>query len=182
MNDYYIKIKKGDAQIEFSTTDNAEFGRRLGELMELAGALDRGEELSVDRVLPNLDKKSKSTTEFDKLLEKNLDNPPEQKSPNFGVDTRFENIYQLKKINGLVNSLIFTAAYFVLYENTKSFTLKDINRKLFPVAKIAVGHNEINISLAQGLLNVLPSDTEDDALTKYALTKMGERYYNALIK
>ena len=159
MNDYYIKITQRDAQIEFSTSDKAEFGLRLAELMRLAGALEREPQV-VDSLLEqkkstqDIDVASKlletkqqttknkiehssdttKTTQdnknaFENILKKEMKNPQEQVSPNFGLDKKYATILAAKDISGDLDSLIFTAGYLILYEKLSSFTLKDIKPK-----------------------------------------------------
>ena len=212
MNDYYIKITQRDAQIEFSTSDKEEFGVRLAELMRLAGALDRlppkaefpapskekAEDVDVAteivetkneavkrentaaQLVANVEKEK--TNVFENILKKEMKNPQEQVSPNFGPDKTYETILTTKRISGELDSLIFTAGYLVLYEKLKSFTLKDINRKLFPVTKLAIGHYELNDAIVKGLIDVVPNEQDSRALTRYCLTHEGEGFYNGLIK
>lgn len=202
MNDYYIKIQKRDAQIEFSTSDKTEFNQKLAELMQLAGALDKLPELIVAAkneqktqiVQKNGEKENENdinkknipkelnSFQFENILQKNMKNPKEQVSPNFGIDKKFATIYKNKKIAGAIRSLIFTAGYLILYENLKEFTLKDINRKLFPFIQKAISHTELNTAIAKGLIEVVPNYADLRALTQYSLTYEGEDFYNELIR
>ena len=202
MNDYYIKIQKRDAQIEFSTSDKMEFNQKLAELMQLAGALDKlpeavtaakneqktqiaqkSVENEIERVADEkVIQKEQNSSQFETILQKNMKNPKEQVSPNFGIDKKFATIYKNKKISGAIRSLIFTAGYLILYENMKEFTLKDINRKLFPLIQKAISHTELNTAIAKGLIEVVPNYADPRALTQYSLTYEGEDFYNGLIR
>lgn len=183
MNDYYIKIKQNQSEIEFSTSDKEEFNQRLQELMHLAGVLDKIPELQAPKQTEatqktETPKEEENKSDFEKVLEERLQKPIEQLPPNRVTDKSFEALFERNNIDSAANKIVFTAGYLAEYENKELFTLKDLNRKLVPVTSDPIGHAEINEARMQGLITVMPNYVEKQALTQYVLTSKGEELYN----
>jgi len=176
MNDYYIKIKQNQSEIEFSTSDRVEFNERLGELMRLAGVLDKLPELSAEK--PKEAPVEEEKSEFEKVLEKSMEHPVEQIPSNFKTDNSFKDYFERADLDDPSKRIVFTAGYLTQYEKKELFTLKDLNRKLVPILGEPIGHADINEARMQGLITIMPNYVEKQALTQYVLTAKGESLYN----
>ena len=125
MNDYYIKIKQNQSEIEFSTSDRVEFNERLSELMKLAGVLDKVPELKeqMPQKTPVVEEKS----DFEKVLEKSMEHPVEQVSSNFKTDNGFKSLFESVNLDNPVDKKI-TELY--LGNNSKTVTVQFKNTYL----------------------------------------------------
>ncbi len=190
MSEYYIKIKQNNAEVEFSTSDKAEFNNKLAQLMQLSGALDvlpdknTLSELSdlsvVEKPEEAQDETLEEVNEFDAILEEALKNVQEQEPSSMKNEDLLASMLKSDGVKNLYERLIITAGYLLEFEATESFTLKMINKKLFPILNETVGHSEIHSAISKQHIKISPRSEDGKTLTEYALTRRGEGYYNEL--
>ena len=184
MGDYYLKLKQNQSEIEFSTSDRVEFNQKIQELMQLAGALEKNVlAKNMVETETKVEKEPAVETEksdFEKILEKSLEHPIEQVSPNFSPDRSFEFIFKNCNLDTTTKQIVFTAGYIEQFENKEMFTLKEINRKLFPITNSPIGHADINQARVDGMIAIMPNYADKQALTQYVLTEKGEKLYGEM--
>ncbi len=230
MSEYYLKIKQNNTEIEFSTTDKAEFNDKLSKLMQLTGAADvqavpkkkiekkptkklvqkkavaqtvieeKKPKIEQEKVEPNVEEikplepvqKTKEKvdeilkqtieierTQFDVILEQSIKKPVELVSPNFNNDNELENLIHSKNIKKIRDCVLVVANYLLKKEQIVCFTLKQINKKLYPIKLEAAGHDQINDLIRLGCIKIA-ANSDPKAITEYYLTQRGKDFCDAI--
>ena len=200
MSNFYLKIKKGGNEIEFSTDDENLFNAKVEELLREFKSMPAGEIFeneqppqneeplcdfvdieepanSLNQLQNNEENQNNLTVEFEQILENAQNTPtinfvePENSNEEFNTFVTSQNP------QNEMDYLIFSAMYFLKYLNKQNFTLKQINSKLVPTKNIAIAHRTINEAIEQGFLQEVPDLTETSVTKEYCLTQKGEFEY-----
>ena len=177
---YYFKIKKNELEFEFST-DNLEvfnekasyYLKRIFEKNEINIEEDAASNLSLsdDNCSQN-----KQTSSFEDKLNEALENPKTKVIEKQFEEDAFKTFYFEKNPLTNLNRFILCAFYLQTIENLKSFTLKQINNKLYPITNFPIDHPILEEAMAKGYIK-LDENENINSLKHYILTKEGVNYY-----
>ncbi len=193
MHEYYFKIKKGDMEFEFSTSDKETFESQLSDWitgvtnsqspiqnipvdeakLKRKGFIEVKELVKINEIQsPGL----KEQPEFEKVLEDSMENPKIEVEEKVEITSPFQAFLSVFDSQNPLDLLMLTAKYIWENENTDRFTIKQINAKLVPATGLPVNHATLQEAVEKDLIKVVPNYTNIADVTEYTLTESGERY------
>lgn len=100
------------------------------------------------------------------------------------VDTNYKidgvnsvsDLFELKSPSKMIDYLILTAYYLKYYENSPNCSLKQLNLKVLPVAKVPINHAVIQEALNLNYLEVVPDSSWSAYVSEYTITDNGVKY------
>ena len=199
MSNFYLKIKKGGNEIEFSTDDENLFNTKVEELLREFKSIPAGEFegehlpqneeplcdfVNIEEPANSLNQLQNEETnqnnlpaEFEQILETVQNTPTINFVEPENSNEEFNSFITSQNPHNEMDYLIFSAMYFLKYLNKQNFTLKQINSKLVPVKNIAIAHKTINEAIEQGFIQEIPDLTETSVTKEFSLTQKGEFEY-----
>lgn len=176
MYNYYFKIKKNELEFEFST-DNLEIFNKKSSYY-LKKIFEQKEE-NVKKI--SYEEKNDVETQifqtsFEEKLEEAMENPKTQVIEKKFEEDAFKTFYFEKKPKSNLKRFILCAFYLQTIENLKSFTLKQINNKIYPITKFPIDHPILEEAMANGYIK-LDENENINSLKHYILTQEGIDYY-----
>lgn len=207
MSDFYLKIKKFNNEIEFSTDNEEIFDKKVKELLndfyEIKSSCEKtSENIEIKQEYPevinaklcdfidiakpnesvnqiqNNEPKEQLFADFEQVLNNAQRKEPIKFREPENTNEEFLTFITSQNPQNELDYLIFSAYYFQKYLLQQSFTLKQINSKLVPTKNIAITHKTLNEALEQGFLELMPDLTNTSVTKEYALTQRGEYDYN----
>ena len=180
MFNYYFKIKKNELEFEFST-DNLEvfnekssyYLKKIFEENEISKEDDDNLNLPLcdDNCSQNI-----KTPSFEDKLNEAIENPKTKVIEKQFEEDAFKTFYFDKNPRTNLNRFILCAFYLQTIENLKSFTLKQINNKLYSITGFPIDHPILEEAMAKGYIKLDESENIN-SLKHYLLTKEGVNYY-----
>ena len=201
MSNFYLKIRKNDNEIEFSTDDENLFNEKVEEFLKgfrtfsvenqtqnvpseeqetetLCDFVDIGESSQTLNQLQNNENNTNNLTmEFEQILESAQNTPTINFTEPENSNEEFNSFVTSQNPQNEMDYLIFSAMYFLKYLQKQNFTLKQINSKLVPTKNVAISHRIINEAIGQGFIQEVPDLTETSVTKEYSLTQKGEFEY-----
>ena len=207
MHEYYFKIRKGDIEFEFSTTDKFTFEQQLGDwinglvngtpLKQPKETLQSEPEPQAQRsgfinvkALASINDMSAPTfdfsdtkedlvaeVDFERALEESIQNPKTEVVEKVDTGADFEQYLSTYNPQNDIDRLIVAGMYILNIENKEMFTIKELNAKLVPATGSAVDHATIDEAIKQNLVRIVPDLTQTSEYTQYTLTDEGENYF-----
>lgn len=178
MYNYYFKIKKNDLEFEFSTDNLDIFNEKSAYyLKKIFEQNEVNNKTPLDEEKIEVENKSIETN-FEKKLEEAMKNPKTQIiEKQFELDA-FKTFYFEKNPQSNLKRFILCAFYLQTIENYNSFTLKQINNKIYPITKFPIDHPILEEAMASGYIK-LDENENVNSLKHYILTKEGIDYYES---
>lgn len=205
MHEYYFKIRKGDIEFEFSTTDKTTFEQQLADWINglvngkhLAAPGDENDKPSSsqrdgfinvkalssinDMTVPSFDfsdTKDERIAEvnFERALEESIQNPKTEVVEKNDDGSHFLQYLNTYNPQSDLDRLIVAGMYILNTEHKETFSIKQINAKLVPSTGSAVDHSVIDEAIRQNLIKIVPDLTGTGEYTEYTLTQEGENYF-----
>ena len=205
MTDFYLKIKKRDSEIEFSTDDEKLFDEKIKNLLtdfgiskayqnenqldeqkteenvapqQLHGFVDIKPPCeNINEIQENDNKEQYLTFEFEQILETAQKTPTIEFESSQNSNEEFCAFVASQNPQNDTDYLIFSAQYFLKYLNQPNFTLKQINSKLVPAKDIVITHKILNDAINNNWIEPVPDLTETSITKEYRLTQSGEFEY-----
>lgn len=176
MYNYYFKIKKNELEFEFSTDNLEVFNEKsLYYLKKIFEQKEENNKSIQDEENSNL-KNELADASFEKKLEEAMENPKTQVIEKKFEEDAFKTFYFEKKPKSNLKRFILCAFYLQTIENLKSFTLKQINGKIYPITKFPIDHPILEEAMANGYIK-LDENENINSLKHYILTQEGIDYY-----
>ncbi len=209
MHEYYFKIRKGDIEFAFSTTDKFTFEQQLGDWIN---GLVNGTPLKQPKETPQAEPEPQAQrsgfinvkslasindmsapafdfsdtkenivaeVDFERALEESIQNPKTEVVEKSDIGTDFTQYLNTYNPQNDIDKLIVAGLYILNIENQERFTIKQLNAKLVPATGSAVDHATIDEAIKQNLIRVVPDLTQTSEYTEYTLTEEGEHYFIA---
>lgn len=194
MHEYGFKIKRGNLEFEFSTTDKIAFEEQLsdwirGVMKSESPIIDapvvednqpqRKGFIEVKELVKISELQSQPeivSEDFEEILEETLENPKTEVIEKTEVLTPFKAYLSAFLPKNSTDYIVLTAKYLADNENIRNFSIKQLNAKLVPSIGIPVDHNAINEAIASGVIVEVPNYTDVSDVKEYALTESGENY------
>ncbi len=178
MYNYYFKVKKDNLEFEFSTDNLEVFNNKseyyLKKIFE-KNKLDEDETNLPAQNDISQSSESKQITFEDKLNEA-MENPKTQVIEKQFEEDAFKTFYFEKNPQSNIKRFILCAYYLNTIENLKSFTLKQINNKIYPLTNFPIDHPVLEEAMANGYIKLDESENVN-SLKHYILTQEGINYY-----
>ena len=207
MHEYYFKIRKGDIEFEFSTTDKFTFEQQLGDWIN---GLVNGTPLKQPKETPQSEPEPQAQrsgfinvkalasindmsaptfdfsdtkedpvaeVDFERALEESIQNPKTEVVEKVDTGADFEQYLSTYNPQNDIDRLIVAGMYILNIENKEMFTIKELNAKLVPATGSAVDHATIDEAIKQNLVRIVPDLTQTSEYTQYTLTDEGENYF-----
>ena len=207
MHEYYFKIRKGDIEFEFSTTDKFTFEQQLGDWIN---GLVNGTPLKQPKETPQSEPEPQAQrsgfinikalasindlsaptfdfsdtkedlvaeVDFERALEESIQNPKTEVVEKVDTGADFEQYLSTYNPQNDIDRLIVAGMYILNIENKEMFTIKELNAKLVPATGSAVDHAVIDEAIKQNLVRIVPDLTQTSEYTQYTLTDEGENYF-----
>lgn len=201
MHEYYFKIKKGDIEFEFSTSDKIAFEEQLSDWIK--GVTNSQSPIFEMPILENEDKparmgfievkelvkindiqspsilveeETQTFENFENILEESMENPKVEVVEKVEIITPFQAYLSAFAPQNQTDFLILTAKFLSDNESSHNFSLKQLNAKLVPATGNPIDHSVINDAIEEGLIAIVPDCTDVIEVTEYALTEAGEEY------
>ena len=207
MHEYYFKIRKGDIEFEFSTTDKFTFEQQLGDWVN---GLVNGTPLKQPKETPQSEPEPQAKrsgfinikalasindmsaptfdfsdtkedlvaeVDFERALEESIQNPKTEVVEKVDTGADFEQYLSTYNPQNDIDRLIVAGMYILNIENKEMFTIKELNAKLVPATGSAVDHAVIDEAIKQNLVRIVPDLTQTSEYTQYTLTDEGENYF-----
>lgn len=180
MYNYYFKIKKDELEFEFSTDNLVVFNEKSSYyLKKIFEQNETNIEKEIASNLSFAEDKGQINTQtatFEDKLNEALENPKTHVIEKQFEEDAFKTFYFEKNPLTNLNRFILCAFYLQTIENLKSFTLKQINNKLYPITNFPIDHPILEEAMAKGFIK-LDENENINALKHYILTKEGLNYY-----
>ena len=195
MYEYGFKIKKGDLEFEFSTTDKTAFEEQLSDWIrgvmksespivetpviakedvpQRKGFIEVKELVKINELqssAPSIQE------EFEEILEESMENPKTEVIEKTEVMTPFKAYLSAFLPKHSTDYLVLTAKFLADNENLHNFSLKQLNAKLVPAIGMPIDHNAVNEAIEAGVLAEVPNYTDVSDVKEYTLTEAGENY------
>ena len=178
MYNYYFKVKKDNLEFEFSTDNLEVFNNKseyyLKKIFEKNKLDEDGTNLPAQNDISQ-SSESKQITFEDKLNEA-MENPKTQVIEKQFEEDAFKTFYFEKNPQSNIKRFILCAYYLNTIENLKSFTLKQINNKIYPLTNFPIDHPVLEEAMANGYIKLDESENVN-SLKHYILTQEGINYY-----
>ena len=207
MHEYYFKIRKGDIEVEFSTTDKFTFEQQLWDWIN---GLVNGTPLKQPKETPQSEPEPQAQrsgfinvkalasindmsaptfdfsdtkedlvaeVDFERALEESIQNPKTEVVEKVDTGADFEQYLSTYNPQNDIDRLIVAGMYILNIENKEMFTIKELNAKLVPATGSAVDHATIDEAIKQNLVRIVPDLTQTSEYTQYTLTDEGENYF-----
>ena len=207
MHEDYFKIRKGDIEFEFSTTDKFTFEQQLGDWIN---GLVNGTPLKQPKETPQSEPEPQAQrsgfinvkalasindmsaptfdfsdtkedlvaeVDFERALEESIQNPKTEVVEKVDTGADFEQYLSTYNPQNDIDRLIVAGMYILNIENKEMFTIKELNAKLVPATGSAVDHATIDEAIKQNLVRIVPDLTQTSEYTQYTLTDEGENYF-----
>ena len=125
------------------------------------------------------EEKSAETVNFDEVLEKTIENSPENLAfePNRVKDQVFLNLIASKNTTDKFHYLMITAYYLLEFEKLERFSLKQINAKLMQNLSEVIDHTILQEAINQNLVELVPDLTGTSEVGEYRITHIGEDFF-----
>ena len=194
MHEYGFKIKKGDLEFEFNTTDKNTFEEQLSDwirgimksespivenpvneenLPQRKGFIEIKELVKINEIQSITPKTDEN---FEEILEDSMENPKTEVIEKTEVITPFKAYLSAFLPKTQTDYLILTAKYLADNENIHNFSLKQLNAKLVPTIGKPINHTDIHNAIELGILKEIPNYTDVLDVKEYTLTETGENY------
>lgn len=197
MHNYHFKIKKGEVEFEFSTSDKEAFDVQLAnwtskiadiesfspeKIENTTGAQRKGfinidERVSINELQTSRQAEPLPDDDFEDVLDESMKKPKTTVVEQDDVITPFKSFLSVFQPQEPLDYLILAAKFITDNENTLNFSLKQINSKLVPVIRKPIDHTVIDEALKERLIMVVPNYTNMGEVTEYTLTQTGEGYF-----
>lgn len=178
MYNYYFKIKKDELEFEFSTDNLEVFNEKsayyLKKIFE-QNAQNNQNTLVDEKIEVENDMSEPS---FEKKLNDAMENPKTQVIEKQFEQDAFKTFYFEKNPQSNLKRFILCAFYLQTIEKYNSFTLKQINNKIYPITKFPIDHPILEEVMAYGYIK-LDENENVNSLKHYILTKEGIDYYES---
>lgn len=196
MHKYYFKIRKGELEFEFSTTEKIAFEEQLSDWIK--GAMDSQSPLTeipveesnkperkgfieVKEMVKindlNAPDKDMPEEDFENILEDAIENPKVEVEEKTEITSPFLAYLSVFSPKNPTDYLVLTAKYLSENEDLHRFSLKQLNAKLVPATQSPITHNTVQEALENGLITIVPNYTNVADVTEYSLTQSGEGYF-----
>ena len=194
MHEYGFKIKKGDLEFEFSTTDKNAFEEQLSDwirgvmksespivetpvneenLPQRKGFIEVKELVKINEIQSP---EQKMEENFEEILEESIQNPKTEVIEKTEVMTPFKAYLSAFLPKNSTDYLVLTAKFLADNENTHNFSIKQLNAKLVPAIGKPIDHNDVHEAIEAGVLAEIPNYTDVSDVKEYTLTEAGENY------
>lgn len=206
MSEFYLKIKKFNNEIEFSTDNEEIFDKKVKELLNdfysiKTTQIDIDEKCVIEQNndyvnnaqlcdFIDIERPSESVNElqynnqkeqifvdFEQVLNNAKQNETVQFREPENSNEEFVTFITSQNPQNELDYLIFGAQYFQKYLSQTNFTLKQLNAKLVPTKNIVITHKTLNEAVEQGFLELVPDLTNTSVTKEYTLTQRGEYDY-----
>ena len=181
MYNYYFKIKKNELEFEFSTDNLEIFNEKSSYYLE---KIFEQKEENIKKI-PYEEKNDINTqfsqVSFEKKLEEAMENPKTNVIEKQFETDAFKTFYFEKNPQSNLKRFILCAFYLQTIENLKSFTLKQINNKIYPITNFPIDHPILEEAMACGYIK-LDEDESINSPKHYILTQEGIDYYENELK
>lgn len=176
MYKYYFKIKKDELEFEFST-DNLDFFNEKSEyylkkIFEQKEEKNNNNDINIEENIQL--ENNHFETSFEKKLEEAMENPKTQVVEKQFEEDTFKTFYFEKNPQSNLKRFILCAYYLQTIEKLGSFTLKQINNKIYPLTKFPIDHPVLEEAMACGYIKL---EENENILKHYILTSEGVGYY-----
>lgn len=196
MHKYYFKIRRGELEFAFSTTDKIAFEEQLSDWIK--GAMDSQSPITEIPVEESNRPERKGFIEVKEMVKINDLNAPAQVTPDEDFENILEDAIENPKVEveekteitspflaylsvfnpqNPTDYLVLTAKYLSENEDLHRFSLKQLNAKLVPATQLPITHNTVQEALENGLITIVPNYTNIADVTEYSLTQSGEGYF-----
>lgn len=197
MSDYYFKIKKGDVEFEFSTTDKSAFEEQLYDWLKGFSLNEEPDSLPTPKIAGERPERKgfieiknlttindmqvpdtlTSTESFDTLLDMTIEKPTTDVVEKKIDNESFESYAVSFNPEEPMDYLMLSSKFLMEKEHLERFSLKQLNAKIVPLTENPITHDIINQAIEDGLLRVIPDLTGLSEVTEYTLTEKGEGYF-----
>lgn len=194
MHEYGFKIKKGDLEFEFSTTDKNAFEEQLSDwirgvmksespiveapvneenIPQRKGFIEVKELVKINEIQSP---EPKMEENFEEILEESIQNPKTEVIEKTEVMTPFKAYLSAFLPKNSTDYLVLTAKFLADNENVHNFSIKQLNAKLVPAIGKPIDHNDVHEAIEAGVLAEVPNYTDVSDVKEYTLTEAGENY------
>ena len=194
MHEYGFKIKKGDLEFEFSTTDKNAFEEQLSDwirgvmksespiveapvneenIPQRKGFIEVKELVKINEIQSP---EPKMEENFEEILEESIQNPKTEVIEKTEVMTPFKAYLSAFLPKNSTDYLVLTAKFLADNENVHNFFIKQLNAKLVPAIGKPIDHNDVHEAIEAGVLAEVPNYTDVSDVKEYTLTEAGENY------
>ena len=194
MHEYGFKIKKGDLEFEFSTTDKNAFEEQLSDwirgvmksespivetpineenIPQRKGFIEVKELVKINEIQSP---EPKMEENFEEILEESIQNPKTEVIEKTEVMTPFKAYLSAFLPKNSTDYLVLTAKFLADNENVHNFSIKQLNAKLVPAIGKPIDHNDIHEAIEASVLAEVPNYTDVSDVKEYTLTEAGENY------
>jgi len=115
---------------------------------------------------------SENQNSFENVLQKKVSSPISSMEEVKSI----EDLIALKSPANMLGYLVIAAYYLKYFEKLDSYSLKQLNLKVLPIAKVPVNHAVIQEAINSNYLEVVPDYTGTAYVSEYTITDAGANY------